>query len=110
TLYALSQSGFMILPVSTIYSSPIAVPDSSVVVVAKDQGGVVAQKNTARVMVRNKGQGRFTATAQVIATGPAANNALGGAGGAGGGAICGGIIIPFPGGGFPIVLPGGVGP
>ena len=26
TLYALSDSGFMVLPVSTIYNSPIAVP------------------------------------------------------------------------------------
>lgn len=91
TLYALSQSGFMILPVSTIYKNPIAVPDASVVLVAKDQCGVVAQKNIARVMVRNKGQGRFTATAQVLATGSAATNALGGAGGAGGGAIGGGV-------------------
>lgn len=110
TLYALSQSGFTILPVSTIYNNPIAVPDASIVLLAKDQCGLVAQKNTARVMVRNKGKGRFNVTAQVQATGPAANNGLGGGGGAGGGFIGGGIIITFPGGGFPGVLPGGFGP
>ena len=66
----------------------------------------IGEKNTARVMVRNKGQGRFTATAQVQATGVTANNGLGGNNGAGGGAPGGGIIITFPGGGLPGVLPG----
>src|SRR4051794_9979027 len=108
TLYALSQSGFTILPVSTIYNSPIAVPESNVVLVERDQCGVVASKNTARVMIRNKGQGRFTASAQVQATGVTANVGLGGNNGPGGGAIGGGIIITFPGGGGPGVIPGGI--
>ena len=38
-IYALSESGFMVLPVSTIYDNPIAVPQSSVVLLTHDQCG-----------------------------------------------------------------------
>jgi uncharacterized protein (TIGR03437 family) len=100
TLYALSDSGFMILPVSTIYNNPIAVPQSSLVLVTHDQCGVTAATATAQVPMMNLGKGRFTATAQVATTGVTGTQGLGGANGPGGG---------FPGGGFPIVLPGGGG-
>src|SRR5262249_6676167 len=69
TLYGLSDSGFMVLPVSTIYNNPIAVPQSSVVLVTHDQCGVTAATATAQVLMNNLGKGRFTATAQVATTG-----------------------------------------
>jgi uncharacterized protein (TIGR03437 family) len=100
TLYALSDSGFMILPVSTIYNNPIAVPQSSLVLVTHDQCGVTSATATAQVPMMNLGKGRFTATAQVAANGVTRTQGLGGGAGPGGG---------FPGGGFPIVLPGGGG-
>ena len=100
TIYALSDSGFMMLPVSTIYNNPIAVPQNSLVLLTNDQCGVTAATATAQVPMMNLGKGRFTATAQVATTGVTATQGLGGFGGPGGG---------FPGGGFPIILPGGGG-
>ena len=41
------QSGFMMLPVSTIYNNPIAVPQSSLVLLTNDQCGVTAATATA---------------------------------------------------------------
>jgi uncharacterized protein (TIGR03437 family) len=102
TLYALSSSGFMALPVSTIYNNPIAVPQNSLVMLTNDQCGVTAATAAAQVPMMNLGKGRFTAVAQVATTGVTSTQGLGpGGNGPGGG---------FPGGGFPIILPGGGGP
>ena len=120
--YALSQSGFLILPVGSIYSNPIAQVDSVVAVVANDQCGVTSDSRTYRVTVRNRGQGRMSATAQVMQTGPtftfpiagqpgAGTPGAGGAGGgAGGGAPGGGVIIVLPGDGQTITVPPGAVP
>src|SRR5262249_47920260 len=101
-LYALSQSGFTVLPVSTIYDNPIAMVDKPVAFVASDQCGVSADKSIAQVAVRNAGKGPLNVQATVLQTGPTFTFPLAGNGGATPGAGGGG-----PGTGIPIVLPGG---
>lgn len=68
TIYSLSESGFTILPVSTVSQNPLAVPDRTVLLLANDQCGVTAAQRTARVSVNNAGRGRITATAQIVPT------------------------------------------
>jgi uncharacterized protein (TIGR03437 family) len=72
TIYALSTSGFLVLPISTLSAGtsapPIAIPDSNVALLASDQCGVLASQNTATVPVRNVGGSRLTVTAQVLTT------------------------------------------
>jgi len=103
TVYALSQSGFMSLPVSAIYDSPIALPETAAVLLTNDQCGVTAATRTARVTVRNGGKGRMTALAQVIQGGVTFTFPLGGQTGE---PVAGPGAGP-PGGAFPIILPGG---
>jgi DNA-binding beta-propeller fold protein YncE len=43
-IYAISESGFMILPVGRLLEYPIAMPESRVVLLANDQCGVVANQ------------------------------------------------------------------
>jgi uncharacterized protein (TIGR03437 family) len=67
-VYAISQSGFMQLPIGTVQqTSPIAVPDSNVALLATDQCGVTAAQNSAAIAVRNAGGSHMTVTAQVLA-------------------------------------------
>jgi uncharacterized protein (TIGR03437 family) len=108
TVYALSQSGVLVLPVSTIYDSPLAIPESNVVLVTNDQCGATAATKSVRVKVGNGGKGRMSVTAQVNSGGTTFTFPLGGSQGttvpdrgaqtpgAGGGAPGGGIVIPFP--------------
>ncbi len=107
TIYALSESGFVILPVSTINQNPIANPDSSVVLLSSDQCGVTGSQRTASVSVKNDGRGRLTSSAQVLQFTPTGPTGIGGVGGAGGGAIGGGVVIVFPpgAGGGPVITP-----
>ncbi len=95
-IYALSESGFTTLPMSTMRQFPIAVPDSTVAALAFDQCGVTSAQRSARITVRNTGRGTMTASAQVLqytATGP---GGIGGNGGAGGGNPGGGVVIVVP--------------
>ncbi len=113
-LYALSESGFVIFPLSTLNQSVVLTPESTALLLANDQCGVVANQRTARVTLRNEGRGNLGAvTTQLV---DATNNpaGLGGAGGigggvvggaGGGGAIGGGGAVTIPGGGA-IQLPG----
>ena len=124
TIYALSQSGFLIIPVSTIYDNPIASIESPAVLLAYDQCGVTSSKRTGEVVVRNLGKGRLTATAQVntssavtftfpiagqqgvnIAVPPTAGGGAAGGIPIGGGGPGGGAGGGAPGGAFPIILP-----
>ncbi|MCX6637049.1 MAG: hypothetical protein NT090_18495, partial [Acidobacteria bacterium] len=124
TIYALSQSGFVIIPVSTIYDNPIASIESPAILLAYDQCGVTSSKRTGEVVVRNIGKGRLTATAQVFTSSavtfsfpiagqqgvniPLPPTAGGGAAGGipiGGGGLGGGAGAGAPGGAFPIILP-----
>jgi uncharacterized protein (TIGR03437 family) len=70
TIYALSQSGFLVLPISTLGTStaPIAVPDSNVALLASDQCGVTAGQNTAVIPVRNLTGSALNVTAQLLTT------------------------------------------
>ncbi|HXB71397.1 MAG TPA: hypothetical protein VNY05_24390 [Candidatus Acidoferrales bacterium] len=71
TIYAISQSGFMVLPVGTLPNAAIAVPDSKVALLATDQCGVTAALNSAIIPVRNVatgagGGGQVTVTASIL--------------------------------------------
>ncbi len=106
-LYALSESGFVIIPIGTANKSPIAIPDRTVVLLNNDQCGVFASQKTSRVTVGNAGTGRLTVSSQVITQTPTAPGGLGGGGiigfGPGGGVAGGGGIVilvpPVTGGG-----------
>jgi uncharacterized protein (TIGR03437 family) len=66
TIYAISQSGFVVLPMGTLALSPIAMPDTNVALLAFDQCGVFAAQNSAVIPVRNVGGGRITVTAALV--------------------------------------------
>jgi uncharacterized protein (TIGR03437 family) len=66
TIYAVSQSGFMVIPIGTLQQSPIAMPDSNVTLLASDQCGVTASLNSAVIPVRNIGGRSLTTTVQVL--------------------------------------------
>jgi uncharacterized protein (TIGR03437 family) len=66
--YALSDSGFIALPLSTLAQSPIAVPASRVAIVTSDPCGVTAATGTATIPVTNQGKGSFSVSAQVYTT------------------------------------------
>jgi uncharacterized protein (TIGR03437 family) len=68
TAYAISQSGFMVLPIGTLRTQPLAIPDSTVALLASDQCGVTAALNSATIPVRDIGGGRITVTVQALAT------------------------------------------
>ena len=99
-LYALSESGFINVPIGTTSKNPLAVPDRSVVLLNNDQCGVLKDQRTSRITVNNTGTGRLTVSAPVITTTPTGTAALGGGGvgtGPGGGVFGGGgvvIIVP----------------
>ncbi len=112
TIYALSQSGFLMLPVGNLRDYPLAVPDATAVLVTHDQCGVSAATRTARVTVRNEGRGRMTATAQVIQSGITFTFPFGGTAdigtptGPGAGPPGQTIPVPLPGGGMVQIPPG----
>lgn len=99
TIYALSESGFAIVPMNQLSSNPIAVSNPPLVLLSYDQCGVLTAQNTAQIQVTNAGKGRLTATASLIQ----ANTGPGGLGGGGGGII---IVLPGIGG----ITIGGGGP
>ncbi|MEO8368046.1 MAG: beta-propeller fold lactonase family protein [Candidatus Solibacter sp.] len=66
TAYAISQSGFMVLPLGTLKNLPLAMPDSGVALLANDQCGVTAAQNSATIPVRDIGGGRITVTVQAL--------------------------------------------
>jgi YVTN family beta-propeller protein len=103
TIFALSESGFLSIPVGAASQSPIAVPERAVSLLLNDQCGAFGDARTRSVEVRNAGRGRMTVTAQVLQTTPAGPGGIGGVGGPGGGLPGGGAIIIVP----PIVLPPG---
>ncbi len=98
TIYALSESGFMILPLGRLNEYPLAMPEARVVLLANDQCGVVADQRTAAVRIQNLGRGRLSITPQLLQipqTPQAGIPGLGGTG-PGGGAPGGTIIIVLP--------------
>ncbi len=110
TIYALSESGFLILPIAQVAQNPIASPDSRVLLLANDQCGVTADRRTETITVRNEGRGRMNATATLVQAPVQQVAGLGGIGGPGGGSP--GITLPIvlqpvPGAGLPGTLPAG---
>lgn len=75
SVYGLSDSGFVILPVGSIAQSALAVPSTDVALLTKDACGVTAQTSTATVVINNPGRGRTTATAQLLQYAGVANQA-----------------------------------
>ncbi len=78
--YALSDSGFISLPLSTLTQSPIAVPASRVAMVTSDPCGVTAATATATIPMTNQGKGSFSVSAQVYSTTTTAGFGPGGPG------------------------------
>jgi uncharacterized protein (TIGR03437 family) len=70
TIYALSQSGFLLLPVSNLgtAAAPIATPDSTTALLVSDQCGVNAALNSAVIPVRSQTGSALTVTAQILTT------------------------------------------
>jgi uncharacterized protein (TIGR03437 family) len=66
TVYALSDSGFVILPVGAISQNPLAVPGSTAVLLTKDPCGVTVQTASATLNIDNPGRGRISAIAQLL--------------------------------------------
>jgi len=104
-IFALSDSGFTIIPLAQVQQSPIAIPETTVTLLANDQCGVLADKNTQVIAVRNEGRGRMTASAtllQAIGLTPAP---------LGGGTPQAPVIVfpPQPGAGLAGQLPAGIG-
>lgn len=98
TAYAISDSGFLTLPLSTINTNPLASLSRTSALLANDQCGVTNDLRAAQLELLNVGRGRVTANLQLMVPAPAPG--LGGAGGPGGGQVGGGVIIiiaPVPG-------------
>ena len=107
TVYALAESGFVTLPVSNIFKSPIVVPTAPNAFLANDQCGVSTNKQTT-IPVNNLGTGKATVTAQLLSLPAPATGGLGGFGGPGGGGPGGAIVILLPPALLGIGAPGGV--
>jgi uncharacterized protein (TIGR03437 family) len=104
TVYALSESGFTIVPLNEASRNPILQPSTATVLLASDQCSSLAEARTARIEVQNAGRSTtpVTATATLLQSLGGVNvPGLGGPGGPGGGAPGGGVIIlpigPIPG-------------
>lgn len=96
TAYALSESGFVVLPLSSISQSPLAQPDTAAVLLTYDQCGVTARTQSGGMSVNNAGSGRMNVTATLLQSTTSGPGGLGGIGGPGGGGPGGGIIIVLP--------------
>ena len=105
TIYALSESGFVIIPMSTLNQSALARPDRTAVALSSDQCALPINQRTSAITVRNAGRGNLGPVGAQLLNNIAGPIGIGGAGGPGGGAPGGGIVI-LPGPGIP-GLPGG---
>ena len=130
TLYGISDSGFIILPVGSISQSPLITVDNTTIFLGNDQCGATANISSGVANISNAGSGRLTANVQSY-TVPAVNGVTGlgtvtgpggttitlptGSGGVGipvtgtGGFAGGGVGIPVTGGGSGFTFGGGAG-
>jgi hypothetical protein len=106
TVYGISDTGFITLPVSTISSFPLVTVDNQLHFLANDQCGVTARMSRSVANVTNIGKGHITVSVQSYTVPAQGTTGLGGFGGPGGGGIIGGgggggiiIIIAAPPGG-----------
>jgi uncharacterized protein (TIGR03437 family) len=79
TLYAISESGFVIIPLSTMSQSAIAAVDNPVLLLTNDQCASTGA-NSQTIAVRNDGRARMTLTAQVFDATTIGAGAVGGGG------------------------------
>ncbi|MEO7146229.1 MAG: beta-propeller fold lactonase family protein [Bryobacteraceae bacterium] len=100
-IYALSDSGFTIIPVGNTFKNPIAAIDTNPALLLNDQCGVTSAQHTQRIAIRNAGAGRLSASAQLLQAPALGPGGLGGTiiGAGGGFPGGGGVIIVLPGGG-----------
>ncbi len=98
-IYALSDSGFTILPVGSAANSPLAQPASTVVLLVNDACGVYVGQNKAPDVVNNLGKGKFTATVTSVST--TTTIGIPGVGGFPGAPGGGTITVTTPGVNFP---------
>jgi uncharacterized protein (TIGR03437 family) len=104
TLYALSESGFTIIPLNEVPRNPLLQPTAGVVLLASDQCNSAPEGTRTRVDLVNQGRSTtpVTATATLVQSlGGVAVPGLGVGGGGvvigpGGGAPGGGVVIPIP--------------
>ena len=103
SLYALSESGFTIIPLDQVSRNPLLQPSTGVVLLASDQCNSAPEGTKSTVSLLNLGRatGPVTASATLLQTlGGVAVPGLGVGGGVvvgpGGGAPGGGVVIPFP--------------
>ncbi len=68
TVYALSDSGFTIIPVNRVREFPLAVAERRTVLLGNDQCGVTSPIRSVALGLQNPGTGRFTASAAAVAT------------------------------------------
>jgi uncharacterized protein (TIGR03437 family) len=102
TIYGLSESGFMTLPISTLQDNPILLPSSTVLLLGNDQCGVIDAARRGTITINNaqrNSAGRPIIATPTLLSSLSATNvpALGGVGGAGGGFPGGGVVINLPG-------------
>ena len=108
-LYALSESGFTIIPVNEISRSLVLQPSTNAVVVATDQCNSIPELRTSRVDIANinRTTGPLNVTTTLLQQLSTTTNVnIPGIGGGLPGPGGGGIVIPIPGPGGGIVLPG----
>ncbi|MEZ5352327.1 MAG: hypothetical protein R2762_06785 [Bryobacteraceae bacterium] len=65
-VYALSESGFVVIPVGTMRQNPVATFDNNTVLLTNDQCGVFEDTRSQTLAVRNLGTGRFTAQLSLL--------------------------------------------
>ncbi|MBI4892640.1 MAG: hypothetical protein HY821_18590 [Acidobacteria bacterium] len=70
TVYGLSDSGFMIIPVNRIPENPLAMAERMTVLLGNDQCGVTSPIRSVGLSLQNPGTGRITATAAAVVTTP----------------------------------------
>jgi hypothetical protein len=102
TIYGISDTGFINLPVSTISSSALVAVDNTLHLVANDQCGVTSKIARSVATVTNIGKGKISVSVQSYTLPAQGTTGLGGFGGPGGGGIVGG----FGGGGIIIIVAG----
>ncbi len=83
-VYAISQSGFTILPVANVDNFPIAAVANNVLLLENDQCGVTAPYKTQTVAVQNQGKGNLSINATLQSTTTNATTPPLGGGGPGG--------------------------
>ncbi|MFN0102011.1 MAG: hypothetical protein ACKV2U_07970 [Bryobacteraceae bacterium] len=104
SVYALSESGFTIIPLNEVSRNPLLQPAASVLLLASDQCNSAPEGTRSMVNLTNLGRstGPVTATATLVQSlGGVAVPGLGVGGGGivvgpGGGAPGGGVVIPIP--------------